>query len=110
MNQDKVRSRYPHACAEQESTGEWGVWDISHDERKRLNEARWPKTFGRGLFGLGKTEAEAWADAVRTIELREGRRLPVRPTCKVTGGPLEARPVDCRVMWQKSAMTGRQRQ
>ncbi|OQA30437.1 MAG: hypothetical protein BWY57_02842 [Betaproteobacteria bacterium ADurb.Bin341] len=77
MNQDKVRSRYPHACAEQESTGEWGVWDISDDERKRLNEERWPKTFGRGLFGLGKTEAEAWADAVRTIELREGRRLPV---------------------------------
>ena len=76
-NKDKVRSRYPHASAEQESTGEWGVWDISHDERKRLNEAHWPKTFGRGLFGLGKTEAAAWADAVRTIELREGRRLPV---------------------------------
>lgn len=76
-NKDKVRSRYPHASAEQESTGEWGVWDISDDERKRLNEERWPKTFGRGLFGLGKTEAAAWADAVRTIELREGRRLPV---------------------------------
>lgn len=76
-NKDKVRSRYPHASAEQESTGEWGVWDISHDERKRLNEKHWPETFGRGLFGLGKTEAAAWADAVRTIELREGRRLPV---------------------------------
>lgn len=87
MNQDKVRSRYPHACAEQESTGEWGVWDISHDERKRLNEARWPKTFGRGLFGLGKTEAEAWADAVRTIELREGRRLPV-PNVEFSGVPV----------------------
>jgi len=76
-NKDKVRSRYQHASAEQESTGEWGVWDISHDERKRLNEKFWPETFGRGLFGLGRTEAEAWADAVRTIEQREGRRLPV---------------------------------
>lgn len=91
MNQDKVRSRYPHACAEQESTGEWGVWDISHDERKRLNEARWPKTFGRGLFGLGKTEAEAWADAVRTIELREGRRLPV-PNAELRGRPARGGP------------------
>ena len=77
MNKDKVRSRYPHASAEQESTGEWDVWDISHDERKRLDEKYWPQTFGRGLFGLGRTEAEAWADAVRTIEQREGRRLPV---------------------------------
>ena len=76
-NKDKVRSRYQHASAEQESTGEWGVWDISHDERKRLNEKFWPETFGRGLFGLGRTEAEAWANAVRTIEQREGRRLPV---------------------------------
>ena len=76
-NQDKVRSRYPHASAEQGSTGEWGVWDISCDERKRLNEKHWPETFGRGLFGLGMTEAEAWADAVRTIEQREGRQLPV---------------------------------
>lgn len=76
-DKDKVRSRYPHASAEQERTGEWGIWDISHDERKRLNEAHWPETFGRGLFGLGMTEAEAWADAVRTIEQREGRRLPV---------------------------------
>jgi len=70
-NKDKVRSRYQHASAEQESTGEWGVWDISHDERKRLNEKFWPETFGRGLFGLGRTEAEAWANAVRTIEQRE---------------------------------------
>ena len=79
-NQDKVRSRYQHASAEQEGAAEWPtwcVWDISHDERKRLNEAHWPETFGRGLFGLGKTEAEAWADAVRKIEQREGRRLPV---------------------------------
>lgn len=74
-DQDKVKSRYPHASAEQESTGEWGVWDISHEERKLLNEKHWPETFGRGLFGLGLTEAEAWADAVRTIEQREGRRL-----------------------------------
>ena len=83
-NKDKVRSRYQHASAEQESTGEWGVWDISHDERKRLNEKFWPETFGRGLFGLGRTEAEAWADAVRTIEQREGRRLPV-PNAEVSG-------------------------
>jgi hypothetical protein len=76
-NQGKVRSRYPHASAEQESTGEWSVWDISHDERKRLNDEHWPETFRRGLFGLGRTEAEAWADAVRKIEQREGRRLPV---------------------------------
>ena len=76
-NQDKVRSRYPHASAEQERTGEWAVWDISHDERKRLNEKHWPQTFGRGLFGLGRTETEAWADAVQKIEQREGRTLPV---------------------------------
>lgn len=78
-NQDKVRSRYPRASAEQESTGEWGVWDISHDERKRLNEKHWPQTFGRGLLGLGGTEAEAWTAAVRTIERLEGRKLPVLP-------------------------------
>lgn len=76
-DKDKLRSRYPHASAEQERTGEWGVWDISHDERKRLNEKHWPATFGRGLFGLGRTEAEAWADAVRKIEQREGMRLLV---------------------------------
>lgn len=68
-----VRSRYPHASAEQESTGEWGVWDISHAERKRLDEAHWPTTHGRGLFGLGRTESDAWADAVLQIERREGR-------------------------------------
>lgn len=85
-NKDKVQSRYPHASAEQESTGEWGVWDISLDEMKRLNEKHWPKTFSRGLFGLGRTEAEAWADAVRNIEQREGRRLPV-PNVKVSGLP-----------------------
>ena len=83
-NKDKVRSRYKHASAEQERTGAWGVWDISHDERKRLNEKFWPETFGRGLLGFGRTEAEAWANAVRTIELREGRRLPV-PNASVTG-------------------------
>jgi len=76
-NQDKVRSRYPHASAEQGSTGVWSVWDISHIERERLNEKHRPETFGRGLFGLGKTEAEAWADAVRAIEQREGKGLPV---------------------------------
>ena len=76
-NIGKVRSRYPHASAEKEGTGEWSVWDITHEERKRLDEAHWPVTHARGLFGMGRTEAEAWADAVRRIEGREGRKLPV---------------------------------
>lgn len=69
-NQGRVRSRYPNASAEQERTGEWRVWDINRDERKRFNTTR-------GLFGLGRTEEEAWADAVRVIECREGIKLPI---------------------------------
>ncbi len=77
LNRDKVLGYYPHASAERESTGEWGVWDISRNEQKRLDEKHWPLKFGRVLFGLGKTEAEAWADAVQTIEQKWGRRIPV---------------------------------
>lgn len=76
-NQDKVRSRYPYASAEQERADTWCVWDISRNQQKRLNEKHWPETYGCGLFGLGRTESEAWADAVRTIEQREGRKLPL---------------------------------
>lgn len=76
-DKDKVKSRYPHASAEQERTSEWSVWDISNDEQKRLSDKHWPETIGRGLFGIGRTEAEAWAYAVRKIECREGRLLPV---------------------------------
>ncbi len=65
---DIARTRYPHACAESEANGIWGVWDISHDKRKRLDMKHLPETFSRCLLGLGKTENEAWLDAVRTIE------------------------------------------
>ena len=68
---NKVRSRYPRASAEREGNHDWPtwcVWNISRDEQKRLNKQHYPETYGRGLFGLGKTENEAWADAVRTIE------------------------------------------
>lgn len=71
VNKDKVLSSYPHACAEYGSMGKWGVWSISHEERIHLNKEYWPKKFGRELFGLGRTEDEAWADAVRTIEMMQ---------------------------------------
>ena len=75
-NQEKVRTRYPHASAEQESSGIWFVWDISPAEQERLDEKYGPERFVRGLFGTGSTEDEAWAHAVRKIERREVRRLP----------------------------------
>ena len=74
-DKDKVRSRYPTASAEQGSSGEWCVLDISREEKKRMEEAHFPERAGRGLFGLGRTEEEAWADAVRKVEGMEGRRL-----------------------------------
>lgn len=71
VNKDKVLSSYPHACAEDGSMGLWCVWDISHEERMRRNKEHRPEKFGRELFGLGRTEDEAWADAVRTIEMMQ---------------------------------------
>lgn len=72
-DQTKFRSRYPHASAEQETTGEWGVWDMDREEQKRVQEKFWPEVYTRGLFGIGYTEEEAWAEAVRALERREGR-------------------------------------
>lgn len=71
-NQDRVRIRYPNASIEQESSGEWTVWDISRDKQKQLHKKHWPQTFTRGLFGFGRTEEEAWVDAVQKIKQREG--------------------------------------
>lgn len=76
INKDKVRSCYQHACAEQELRGIWGISDISHNERKRLNKGHWPETYGRTVLGLGRSEEEAWARAVQWIEQRECRKLP----------------------------------
>jgi hypothetical protein len=72
-NKDKVRNHYPHASAEQESTYEWSIWNISHNEQKQLNNKHWPEIFSRRLFGLGRTEAEAWVDAIQTIENRASK-------------------------------------
>lgn len=74
-HKELVLTRYPQASAEQESTGEWGVWDINEEERKRLDDKYHPARHGRSLLGLGKTEAEAWAAAVRSIERQEGIQL-----------------------------------
>ena len=76
-DKDKVLSRYPHASAEQDKPGCWTVWDISHEERDRLDNKHFPKRFGRGLYGLGRSELESWADAVRRIEQQEGKKLPL---------------------------------
>ena len=74
-NEDKVRTRYPHASAELDGWNVWSVWDVSRDEQQRLNDLHYPDTFSRGLFGIGDSEAEAWANAVSVIECREGRKL-----------------------------------
>lgn len=77
-NEDKVRSRFPNAVAEYGPFAIWTVWDISPAERKRLDEKHWPEKVGRMVCGLGDTEADAWRDAVRAIENREGIQLPVK--------------------------------
>ena len=71
-----VRSRYPTASAEFDYGGIWSVWDMSREEQKRLDGLS-DHGSGRGLFGLGASEAAAWTSAVRIIEAREGRRLPL---------------------------------
>ena len=76
INKDKVQRRYPYACAEAEnSPGEWCIWDISRERQRQLDLKHFPERHGRGLYGVGETEAKAWADAVRTIEQMEGRKL-----------------------------------
>jgi hypothetical protein len=71
----KVRSRYPNAGAERETTGEWCVWDINRDELARLNTEYSRHAFGRMLLGIGYTKKEAWAKAVRTLEALGAIRL-----------------------------------
>ena len=78
MSQKKVKSRYPKACSEQEDHNIWSIWDISRYEREPLSEKHWYRYRSRMLLGLGSTEDEAWANAVREIEWREGRKLPIR--------------------------------
>lgn len=65
-----VLTRYPNAVCEIDPPGSvitqqsCAVWDA-------------PRTRGepRGLWGQGRTPAEAWANTRRTIEEREGRKL-----------------------------------
>jgi hypothetical protein len=77
--EQKVRSRHPKAVIERLGYGsaQYCVWDVSREERSRLSRVYWPTVYTRALLGFGATTEEAWESAVRDIERREGRRLPI---------------------------------
>lgn len=80
-DEEKVKSRYPHASAEKTTnpsgSSVWTVWDLTLQEQERLNK-KYPRAgFTRSLVGMESTREAAWSDAVRCIEKREGATLPV---------------------------------
>jgi len=79
-NKDNVLSRYPHACVQRDNYDPFlSVWDIDRDEQRRRGNKFWSRracgVVARQLLGLGRTEKEAWADAVKRIEQQEGIKL-----------------------------------
>lgn len=73
-NKSAVLSRFPDAVCERYPGDCWTVFDIptsmAHGIRWHGDVARC-----RGVWGTGESEAEAWADARRSIERHEGRKL-----------------------------------
>jgi hypothetical protein len=82
--QDKyaVLSRFPDAVCELERDKYFSTWMVYDKPRSMTYDVRGVGNVahGRGLWGLGRTEEEAWTNARRTIEAHEGRKLiPERP-------------------------------
>lgn len=80
-DEEKVKSRYPHASAEKTAnpsgSSAWTVWDLTPQEQERQNR-KYPRgVVTRSLIGLESTREAAWSDAVQCIEKREGVTLPV---------------------------------
>jgi hypothetical protein len=80
-DEEKVKSRYPHASAEKTTNPSgssiWTVWNMTLQEQERLNKEYPRVSRTRALIGLGANREEAWSDAVRCIEKWEGKSLPV---------------------------------
>lgn len=68
LNQRKVLSRFPKAYCESNKVF----------PRTTIPDCDFTIHAVGGLWGYGRTEAEAWRDAKRNIESREGRsRTPI---------------------------------
>jgi len=80
-DEEKVKSRYPHASAEKTAnpsgSSVWTVWDMTSQEQERQNR-KYPRGgVTRSWIGMEATRKAAWSDAVWCIEKLEGITLPV---------------------------------
>ena len=74
-DKEKVMGRHPRACAERDTPDIWTISNMPPKEWDSDARKYFPVRPVLLLLGMGRTELEAWQNAVFSIERREGVTL-----------------------------------